>query len=216
MTHAAPDHKPAIRHLRRADPVLARIIAQVGPCELAGNRFKSHFHALLRSIIYQQLSGKAASTILRRTLAIYGGRAPKPEQLLATPDEVLQAAGVSRQKIGYLRDLAQRVHTNDVPLARVAKLPDEELIATLTQVKGIGRWTAQMFLMFRLGRPDVLPELDLGIQKGIKLSYRMRKLPSPERVKKVGAKWAPYRTVASWYMWRLVDTATPVPRSGSI
>ena len=199
------DHAPALRHLRRADPVLGRIIRRVGACELTGNRFKSHFHALLRSIIYQQLSGKAASTILKRTLAIYGGRAPTPEQLLGTPDDVLQAAGVSRQKIGYLRDLAQRVHSGEVPLARVARLPDEELIAALTQVKGIGRWTAQMFLMFQLRRPDVLPELDLGIQNAIWRAYDLRARPLPRDVLRIGAPWRPYASVASWYLWRSID-----------
>jgi DNA-3-methyladenine glycosylase II len=199
------DHAPALRHLRRADPVMGRIIRQVGACELAGNRFNSHFHALLRSIIYQQLSGKAASTILRRTLAIYGGRAPKPEQLLDTPDEALQAAGVSRQKIGYLRDLAARVHSGDVPLARVARLPDEELIASLTQVKGIGRWTAQMFLMFQLRRPDVLPELDLGIQNAIRRAYGLESRPLPKDVLRIGAPWRPHASVASWYLWRSLD-----------
>jgi DNA-3-methyladenine glycosylase II len=194
------DHAPAIRHLRRADPVIGGIIRQVGECELGGRRFNSHFHALLRSIIYQQLSGKAAATILMRTLAIYGGRAPKPEELLATPDDVLQAAGVSRQKIGYLRDLAERVHRNEVPLARVARLPDEELITSLTRIKGIGRWTAQMFLMFQLHRPDVLPELDLGIQNAIWRAYGLKKRPTPKDVLRIGAPWRPWASVASWYL----------------
>jgi DNA-3-methyladenine glycosylase II len=199
------DHVPALRHLRRADPVLGRIIREVGACGLAQRRFNSHFHALLRSIIYQQLSGKAAATILGRTLAIYGGRAPKPEELLATPDDVLQAAGVSRQKVGYLRDLARRVHAKEVPLARIARLPDEELIATLTQIKGIGRWTAQMFLMFQLQRPDVLPELDLGIQNAIWRAYGFHERPRPADVLRIGAPWRPYASVASWYLWRSLD-----------
>lgn len=190
----------------RADPVLARLIRKVGPCELgAGARYTSHFHALVRSIIYQQLSGKAASTILRRTMAIYGGRAPRPEQLLATPEESLQAAGVSRQKISYLRDLAHRVHSGEVPLARVARLPDEELIASLTHVKGIGRWTAQMFLMFQLRRPDVLPELDLGIQNAMWRAYRLKSRPLPKDVLRIGAPWRPFASVASWYLWRSLD-----------
>ncbi|HET9453654.1 MAG TPA: DNA-3-methyladenine glycosylase [Gemmatimonadaceae bacterium] len=199
------DYTPAIRHLRRADPVLGRVIREVGAYPPAQKRFNSHFHALLRSIIYQQLSGKAAATILRRTLEIYGGRAPKPEELLATPDDVLQAAGVSRQKIGYLRDLARRVHEKEVPLARVARLPDEELIASLTQIKGIGRWTAQMFLMFQLRRPDVLPELDLGIQNAIWRAYELKKRPTPKDVLRIGAPWRPYASIASWYLWRSLD-----------
>lgn len=199
------DYTPAIRHLRRADPVLGRIIRQVGECGLARKRFNSHFHALLRSIIYQQLSGKAATTILNRTLAIYGGRAPRPEELLATPDAVLQAAGVSRQKIGYLRDLARRVHEDEVPLARLARMEDEALIASLTQIKGIGRWTAQMFLMFQLRRPDVLPELDLGIQNAIWRAYGLRKRPTPKDVLRIGEPWRPHASVASWYLWRSLD-----------
>ena len=199
------DHAPAIRHLRRTDPVLGRIIREVGDCALGERRYASHFHALLRSIIYQQLSGKAASTILTRTLAIYGGRAPRPEELLDTPDEVLQAAGVSRQKIGYLRDLAQRVYAKEVPLTRVARMSDDEIIASLTQIKGIGRWTAQMFLMFQLHRPDVLPELDLGIQNAIWRAYGLKKRPAPKDVIRIGAPWRPYASAASWYLWRSLD-----------
>ena len=202
---APPDYSHAIRHLRRADPVLGAIIRQVGPCELALTRRGSHFHALLRSIIFQQLSGKAATTILRRMYAIYGGRAPTPEELLDTPDDVLQAAGVSRQKMGYVRDLARQVHTKEVPLARIARLPDEEIITALTHVKGIGRWTAQMFLMFQLRRADVLPELDLGIQNAIWRAYGLRARPLPKDVLRIGTPWRPHASVASWYLWRSLD-----------
>ncbi|MBA3889300.1 MAG: DNA-3-methyladenine glycosylase 2 family protein [Gemmatimonadaceae bacterium] len=201
------NHTAAIRHLKRADPVLGAIIRSVGTCELGTSRQRSHFRALTRSIIYQQLSGKAAATILSRMHAIYGGRAPTAEQLLATPDAALQAAGVSRQKISYLRDLATRVHEGSVPLTRIARLPDEELITTITQVKGIGRWTAQMFLMFQLHRPDVLPELDLGIQNAIWKAYGLRKRPLPQDVLRIGKPWRPHASVASWYLWRSLDTA---------
>ena len=138
---------------------------------------------------------------------IYGGRPPTAAQLLVTPDAALQGAGVSRQKIGYLRDLASRVDSGEVPLTRIARLPDEELIATITKVKGIGRWTAQMFLMFQLHRPDVLPELDLGIQNAIWKAYGLRKRPAPGDVLRIGAPWRPHASVASWYLWRSLDTA---------
>ena len=197
-------HRSAVTHLKRADPVLARVIAGVGPCRYAPRREGPHFDALVRSIIYQQLSGKAAATIHARFIALYP-RHPKPEQVLATPDEPLRGAGLSRQKIGYLRSLAEHVHTGALPLARIARMSDDAIIERLVDVKGIGRWTAQMFLMFRLGRPDVLPDLDLGIQKGIQLAYGLRALPTPKRVLKIGAAWAPHRTVASWYLWRLLD-----------
>jgi DNA-3-methyladenine glycosylase II len=137
-----------------------------------------------------------------------------PAELASTTDEQLRSIGLSRQKSAYLKDLGARVALGELPIETLHELTDEEIIAALTAVKGIGRWTAQMFLMFRLGRPDVLPDLDLGVQKGIQRAYRLRKLPTPERVKKIGAKWAPYRTVGSWYMWRLLDTPKPVPRSG--
>ncbi len=197
-------HRKALNHLR-ADPALARVIAQVGPCRFAPTTEGTHFDALVRSIIYQQLSGKAAATIHRRVQDIFGGRPPTPAELAATPDETLRAAGLSRQKLSYLKDLAARVDSGAVPLDHLDELPDDEIIAALIQVKGIGRWTAQMFLMFRLGRPNVLPELDLGIQKGIQRAYRLRSLPKPDRVKKIGARWAPFSSVACWYLWRSLD-----------
>ena len=200
-----PRHARAIAHLKAADPVLGAWIDAAGPCAWRAERDGTHFDHIARSIVYQQLSGAAASTIYWRVLALYGGRAPTPAELLDTPDDDLRAAGLSRQKIGYLRDLAHRVHTGDVPLENVEALGDDEVIAALTRIKGVGRWTAQMFLMFRLGRPDVLPELDLGVQKGLQLAYRKRALPTPKDVQRIGAAWAPYRSVASWYLWRLLD-----------
>jgi DNA-3-methyladenine glycosylase II len=160
-----------------------------------------------RSIIYQQLSGKAAATIHARVMGLYGGRAPLPDELAATTDEQLRGVGLSRQKLSYLKDLASRVAGNELPIETLHELPDADVIDALVSVKGVGRWTAQMFLMFRLGRPDVLPELDLGIQKAIQRAYRLRKRPTPERVLKIGAPWAPYRTVASWYLWRSLELA---------
>jgi DNA-3-methyladenine glycosylase II len=200
-----PDTRRAVAHLKRADPTLAAVIARVGPCRFEPRAEGTHFEAVARAIVYQQLSGKAAGTIHGRFHALYGGRAPEPDELLATPDDALRGAGLSRQKVGYLRDLAGRVAAGDVPLDRVERLGDDEVIAALTRVKGVGRWTAQMFLMFRLGRPDVLPDLDLGVQKAIQLAYRRRAMPKPADVLRVGRPWAPYRTVASWYLWRSLD-----------
>ncbi|HJQ18986.1 MAG TPA: DNA-3-methyladenine glycosylase [Gemmatimonadaceae bacterium] len=191
-------------HLRRVDPVLARVMESVGAFRPADRSSGSHFHALIRSIVFQQLSGKAAATIHARFLALYPDGLPTPEQILATPDEQLRGAGLSRQKIGYLRDLAARVHSGDLPLDHVDTLTDADLITHLVQVKGIGKWTAQMFLMFKLGRPDVLPDLDLGIQNAIKRAYRKRKV-APKDVLKIGAKWSPYASVACWYLWRSLD-----------
>lgn len=195
----------ALAHLRKSDERIARVIEQVGPCRFTRRVEGTHLDALLRAIVYQQLSGKAASTILGRVLAIYGNRYPTPAELLATPEEQLRAAGLSRQKLSYIRDLARHVEEGLLPVDRLDALDDAEIIAALTAVKGIGRWSAQMFLMFRLGRPDVLPELDLGIRKGLQRAYRMRKLPTPRRVQAIGARWSPYSTYACWYLWRSLD-----------
>ena len=204
----------AVTHLKRVDPTLGRLIRRVGPCTFAARREGTHFDAVLRAIVYQQLSGKAAGTILGRVHAVYGGRSPTPEELLATSEETLRAAGLSRQKQSYARDLAARVVAGTVPVDALDTLDDDAVIAALTSVKGVGRWTAQMFLMFRLGRLDVLPELDLGVQKGIQLAYGLESLPRPKAVLALGAPWAPFRSIAAWYFWRSLDngdgqSATP-------
>jgi DNA-3-methyladenine glycosylase II len=195
----------AIRHLKRIDPILARVIERVGPCRLTPRTEGTHFDALVRAIIFQQLSGKAAATIHGRVQALYGGRPPTPAELLATPDETLRAAGLSRQKLSYLKDFAAKVESGAVPIDEIERLADEDIVSHLVQVKGIGRWTAQMFLMFRLGRPDVLPELDLGVQNAIRQVYRMRKQPRPKDVLRIGAKWSPYASIACWYLWRSLE-----------
>jgi 3-methyladenine DNA glycosylase/8-oxoguanine DNA glycosylase len=200
------NYRSAVRHLKKVDPVLARVIESVGPCRIELRTAGSHFQALTRSIVYQQLSGKAAGTILARFNALYPGGEPSPEAVLEMSDEALRGVGLSRQKIGYMRDLSVKVATGALPLDQVEHMADDDLIAHLVQVRGIGRWTAQMFLMFRLGRQNVLPELDLGIQNAIKRAYRMRKRPTPKRVKQVGGKWAPHSTVACWYLWRSLDS----------
>lgn len=191
---------------------MADIIARVGPCRFAPRADGSHFHHVVRSIVFQQLSGSAASTIHRRVVALFRDAEPTPAQLAATTDRALRDAGLSRQKIGYLRDLARHVLAGDLPIESLHALDDADVIAALTQVKGIGVWTAQMFLMFRLGRPDILPDLDLGIRKAIQRAYRTRGLPPPHRVQRIGAVWAPHRTIASWYLWRSLETE-PAPRS---
>jgi DNA-3-methyladenine glycosylase II len=199
------DYRSSVRYLKAADPVLAKVISAVGPCRIEVRAEGTHFQALARSIVFQQLSGKAASTIHARFNALCPGGAASPEAVLAASDAKLRSAGLSRQKIGYLRDLSRKVADGTLPLDHVHSLADDELITHLVQVKGIGRWTAQMFLMFRLGRRDVLPELDLGIQNAIRRAYRMRKRPTPKQVKKIGAKWTPHSTVACWYLWRSLD-----------
>jgi len=207
--------RKTVAHLKKVDPVMLELIEKVGSCTLEPRAEGTHFDAIARSIVFQQLSGKAASTIHGRFEGLYGGRSPLPVELTVTSDEQLRAVGLSRGKSAYLKDLAARVVSGELSVETLHELSDEEIIAALTRVKGIGRWTAQMFLMFRLGRPDVLPDLDLGVQKAIQKAYRLRKLPTPERVRKIGAKWAPYRTVASWYLWRLLDAPAPAPRSGN-
>ena len=198
-------HRKAIAHLRGVDPVLAKIIDRVGPCRLEARRTGTHYDALVRSIVFQQLSGKAASTIHRRFMELYPGKRPRAEHVVATEEHLLRGAGLSRQKIGYLRDLSARVADRTLPLAHLGRLSDDEIIEHLVQVKGIGRWTVQMFLMFRLGRPDVLPELDLGVQNAIQRAYGLKKRPTPKDVLRIGEKWRPYASIASWYLWRSLE-----------
>lgn len=204
MSPASP-HLKAINHLKRVDPVMGEVIVKVGRCTLTPHIEWTHFDALVRSIVYQQLSGKAAATIHGRVLALIGDGGEAPGRIIETSHDDLRAAGLSNAKARYVRNLAEHVLDGSLPVESLHALSDDEIIAALIQVKGIGRWSAQMFLMFRLGRPDVLPELDLGVQKGIQKAYRMRKLPTPKEVLSRGAKWAPYRTVAAWYMWRILE-----------
>ena len=211
-------HTDALSHLRSADPRLAAVIDRVGECAFAPRAEGTHFGAVARAIVYQQLSGKAAGTIHRRFEELYGGRAPTAAELLATPDERLRGVGLSRQKTSYLKDLATRVAAGEVPIESLDAMSDDEVLEALVRVKGVGRWTAQMFLMFRLGRPDVLPDLDLGVQKGLQLAHGLKTLPRPRDVLRLGESWAPYRTIASWYLWRLLDNGdgqggAPAPAS---
>jgi DNA-3-methyladenine glycosylase II len=191
-------------HFRRVDPVLARVVKEVGPYQPGNRTGGTHLNALVRAIVFQQLSGKAATTILNRFLALFPDNEPTAELILRKTDAEMRAVGLSRQKLSYMRDLATKVHEGKLPLDHVNTLPDAELIAHLIQVKGIGKWTAQMFLMFKLGRPDVLPDLDLGIQNAIKRAYKKRKV-TPKDVQRIGAKWTPYSSIAAWYLWRSLD-----------
>jgi 3-methyladenine DNA glycosylase/8-oxoguanine DNA glycosylase len=195
----------AVRYLKRVDPALGAVIARVGPCRWEGTTTYTHFGFVLRCIVYQQLSGKAAATIFRRVTDLYGGQAPTPEELLRTQPRKLRAAGLSERKVEYARELATRVRTGDVPLDALDAMNDAAVMDTLVRVRGIGRWTAQMVMMFHLGRPDVLPELDLGVQKAVQRLHGLRRLPTPDRMQEIGARWAPYRTVASWYLWRSLE-----------
>jgi len=200
--------RAAVAHLRRADPVLARVIDSVGPFELRLRR--ERFPALCRAIIFQQLAGAAARTIYDRFVALFGERGfPSPRQVLAASEAALRAAGLSRQKIRYLRDLAEHVAAGKINFHRFPRMSDEEVIAELVRVHGVGRWTAEMFLMFNLGRPDVLPVDDLGVRNAVRRLYRMRKLPDARRLRALGERWRPYRSVASWYLWRSADIILP-------
>jgi methylated-DNA-[protein]-cysteine S-methyltransferase len=198
----------AVEHLRTADPVLARLIDAVGPfrMQLAGTQ--SLFGALAQAIVYQQLNGKAASTIFGRVCALFP-RAKDGfdhEHILGASDEALRGAGLSRSKMLSLQDLARRSRLGEIPtLAQVHAMESEEIIERLTAVRGIGRWTVEMLLMFRLGRPDVLPVDDYGIRKGFALTFKKRELPNRVDLEKRGARWRPYRTVACWYLWRAVE-----------
>lgn len=208
MTSA--DYARARRLLMRRDPVMRRIIRRIGSCGLADSQHADPFESLVQAIVWQQLSWKAALTIYRRFQAIFdGGRCPAPQALVDAPDVPLRAAGLSRPKIRYLKDLAAKVLDGTLPLKSLDTMDDERVIETLTRVKGIGRWSAEMFLIFKLHRPDVLPVDDLAIQKAIQRAYSMRKLPSAKRMRQLGEAWRPYRSVASWYLWESLDK-TPV------
>jgi DNA-3-methyladenine glycosylase II len=196
----------AVAALAAADPKLARAIEAVGPCSLIPRAEGSHFDHLTRNIVFQQLSGAAAATIHGRFVERCGnGGPPTPERLLAHDETTLRACGLSTAKVAAIRDLAQQVVDRRLPIDALNTMTDTEVIDALVQVRGIGVWTAQMFLMFRLGRPDVLPVLDLGVRKGAQRIYRMRNLPDAARLEKVAKAWKPWRSVASWYCWRVLD-----------
>ncbi len=199
----------AVRHLKSADPVLAELIEQVGPCKLAYR--EPSFDTIARSIVFQQLSGKAARTIYDRLVAACGGRI-SPERIRKLRAPRLRKAGLSRQKISYLRDLAKRTAAGEIEFERLHAMPDDEVIEHLTRVKGIGVWSAHMFLIFALRREDVLPVGDLGVRAAIRKLYRKRSLPTPRQIEKIAAPWRPYCSIATWYLWRSFDA----PRAAAV
>jgi DNA-3-methyladenine glycosylase II len=185
---------------------MARIIDRIGPVELRPRRL-APFESLVHSIIHQQLSGQAAGTILKRFKALFGnGSFPSPAALVATDVAVLRRAGISRPKAGYIKGLAEKALAGDIPsLSECDTLSDDEILVRMTAVKGVGRWTAEMLLIFNMGRRDVLPIHDLGIQRGFRIAYGKRKLPQPEKLQQFGGRWAPHRTVAALYLWKTAD-----------
>ena len=198
----------AVAALRDADHVMARLIEEHGALvrrDLKRERPADAYGTLLRSIVGQQLSTKAAATIYGRLLELFGGHPPTPKQLLKADPEKMRAAGLSRAKVAYLRDLAQHVEDGTLELERLPDLPDEEVAEQLTAIKGLGQWTADMFLMFHLGRPDILPVGDQGIRRAIMVEYRLRKLPDAKRMRKLAKPWQPYRTLACLYLWSSLD-----------
>lgn len=202
-------HKKALEHLAEADATLAQIMATVGACRLKPDRTQSAFEALVEAVCHQQLTGKAAQTILGRIKAIHPQRPfPTPDDLIGTPDDTLRAAGLSRAKVAAVKDISAKTLDGTVPDPRtLARLDDAEIIERLTTIRGVGQWTVEMLLIFKLGRPDVLPVDDFGVRKGFMLAYRKRDLPKPAALLKHGERWRPYRSVASWYMWRAIDLA---------
>jgi DNA-3-methyladenine glycosylase II len=197
--------RKAINHLKEADPVLRAIIERIGSYRMEYG--DPQFHSLAEAIVYQQLNGKAAVTIFKRLTAL-AGEPLTPQGILKLTNEQMRAVGLSKQKSSYLRDLAERAHSGELNFARLPELPDQDVIEHLTRVKGIGVWTAHMFLMFALRRPNVLPTGDFGVRMAIKKYYNKRKLPKPAQMEKIAKAWEPYRSVACWYLWKSMDVKT--------
>jgi len=197
--------RSAVRHLRKSDPILAGIIERVGPCRMEYR--SAEFHSLARAIIYQQLNGKAAFIIFKRFAAL-AGEPLTPAGILKLSGEQMRAAGLSRQKSSYLKDMAERAARGELDFTRLPEMSDEEVIKHLTQVKGVGVWTAHMFLIFTLRRPNILPTGDFGVRMAIKKHYKKRQLPKPTQMEKIAKAWEPYRSIACWYLWRSLDVKT--------
>jgi 3-methyladenine DNA glycosylase/8-oxoguanine DNA glycosylase len=200
-------NEETLRYLSNTDKTLAKLIRQVGPCTLKPERNCSPFQSLVRSVAYQQLTGKAAATILGRVKNLFPEKLfPEPQDLLNTPDEDLRAAGLSRAKIAAVKDIAAKTLDGIVPDAKtIRKMSDAEILKRLTTIRGVGPWTVEMLLMFRLGRPDILPATDYGVRKGFALTYQLDELPTPKELLNYGERWRPHRTTASWYMWRALE-----------
>jgi DNA-3-methyladenine glycosylase II len=194
--------RKAVQYLKSSDPILGAIVEKVGPCRMEFG--PPEFHSLAEAIIYQQLNGKAAITIFKRFAAL-AGEPLTPQGILKLSDEQMRSAGLSKQKTSYLRDMAERANRGQLDFSRLHQLTDDEVITHLTQVKGVGVWTAHMFLIFTLKRPDVLPTGDFGVRMAMRKLYRKRKMPDPKQMERIARSWQPYRSVACWYLWRSLD-----------
>lgn len=200
----------AHKHLSDNDPIMGELIVAHGQCALVPEMSRSPFQSLVQAVAHQQLHGKAANTILRRFGNLFPGRKfPRAEDLASVTDEQIRACGFSFAKIRAIRDIAEKTLSGVVPSRReIVKLPDEEIILRLTEVRGVGRWTVEMLLIFQLGRPDVLPVDDFGVRNGFRVAYRKRSMPTPKELRKFGERWRPHATTAAWYLWRAADAAS--------
>ena len=199
----------ATKHLSAADPVMKKLIAEIGACELAPEPKRSPFQSLVQAVAHQQLNGTAANTILARFIKLFPKRKfPKPEDLAGVTDEQIRACGFSFAKIAAIRDIAAKTLDSTIPSSRkIEKMTDEEIITRLTEARGVGRWTVEMLLIFQLGRPDVLPVDDFGVRNGFRIAYKKREMPKPKDLLKFGERWRPHGTTAAWYLWRAADAA---------
>lgn len=200
------DAESARKHLLKSDPVMRGIVKACGPFEMEARG--KPYEALLRAVLYQQLAGPAAAAIERRFLAMFGGRIPAPDQLAPMTDEQLRAAGISRQKASYMRSIGEHFASGELSDRKLLRAGDDDVIEMVTRIRGVGRWTADMLLMFCIGRPDVLPVGDLGIQNSMRLAYGLDVLPKPDEMSAIAEPWRPYRSAASWYLWRHGDVVT--------
>jgi len=200
-------HTEAEKFLSRADPVMERLIVRVGPCGLKPEPRRTPFQSLVQAVTHQQLNGRAAETILGRFRGLFPGRRfPRPEDVAAVDDGALRGVGLSGSKVAAIRDITARVMSGEIPGAReIRTMGDEEIVERLTRARGVGRWTAEMLLMFQLGRPDVLPADDFGVRNGFRWAYGWKEMPRPKELLGYGERWRPHRTVAAWYLWRAVE-----------
>lgn len=198
--------RKAVLHLKKSDPILRAIIGRIGPCRMQFG--DPQFHSLAEAIIYQQLNGKAALTIFKRFAAL-AGEPLTPEGILKLSPEQMRSVGLSKQKSSYLLDMAQRAQRGELDFSHLPTMSDDEVIAHLTQVKGVGVWTAHMFLMFTLRRPNILPTGDYGVRSAMMKHYKKRKLPRPDQMEKIAKSWEPYRSIACWYLWQSLDVKPP-------
>lgn len=197
----------ALAHLRKSCAHMRRTIRVIGPCTLTPDPDRTPFHSLVRAVAHQQLNGTAAETILRRFRNLFGGRYPAPARMADVTDDEIRGAGFSRAKVAALRDIAAKTLDGTVPGTRLIKaMPDDEIIARLTSVRGVGRWTVEMMLIFKLGRPDVLPADDFGVRSGFRILFGLPDLPKPKEVLAYGERWRPFATTAAWYLWRTADS----------